>query len=123
MAEDDVAHFRATWCQRPSIGEPKIDQMTDRALVANGRLTGSTAVPGGGDVVDMVTPPKVAIISMARRSFRWAGTQFVSAVLDHGARTNLKFLTVDVQAGRAEGQKKSFAAGRGFSRHLMLGTG
>jgi N utilization substance protein B len=95
MAEGDAAHFRrlldlaVNW-------QAKIDQLTDRALVARWPIDRIDPVlralfrAAGAEIAETETPPKVAIseyVDVARAFFpegKEAG--FVNAVLDHVAR-------------------------------------
>jgi N utilization substance protein B len=95
MAEGDVGHFRkivdgaVNW-------QAKIDQMTDRALVAKWPIDRIDPVlralfrAAGGEMVDMPTPPKVVItefVDVAKAFFpEGKESKFVNAVLDHMAR-------------------------------------
>jgi len=91
MAEGDPAHFRkvvdgaVNW-------QAKIDQMTDRALVAKWPIDRIDPVlralfrAAGAELVDMATPPKVAIseyVDVAKAFFPdGKEPKFVNAVLD-----------------------------------------
>jgi len=76
--------------------QAKIDQMTDRALVAAWPIDRIDPVlralfrAAGAELVDMVTPPKVAIteyVDVAKAFFPdGKEPKFVNAVLDHMAR-------------------------------------
>ena len=95
FAEGDVDHFRkivggaVNW-------QGKIDQMTDRALVAAWPIDRIDPVlralfrAAGAEFVDMATPPKVAIteyVDVAKAFFPDGKEhKFVNAVLDHMAR-------------------------------------
>jgi N utilization substance protein B len=95
MAEGDVTHFRdvvghaVNW-------QAKIDQMTDRALVAKWPIDRIDPVlralfrAAGGELSGMVTPPKVVIneyVDVAKAFFPdGKEPKFVNAVLDHMAR-------------------------------------
>ncbi|MCT4555419.1 MAG: transcription antitermination factor NusB [Pelagimonas sp.] len=95
MIEGDVALFSAlvegavTW-------QAKIDQMTDRALVAKwpiARIDPTLRAlfrAAGAELVDRDTPPKVVIVEFCdvARAFFPEGKEgkFVNAVLDHMAR-------------------------------------
>lgn len=95
MAEGDVDHFRAILSHAVN-WQARIDQMTDRALVAKwpiGRIDPVLRAlfrAAGAEMVEMGTPPKVVItefVDVARAFFpegKEAG--FVNAVLDHMAR-------------------------------------
>ncbi|MBA4352495.1 MAG: transcription antitermination factor NusB [Rhodobacter sp.] len=95
MAEGDPAHFRkvvdgaVNW-------QAKIDQMTDRALVAKWPIDRIDPViralfrAAGAELVSMETPPKVVIneyVDVAKAFFpEGKEAKFVNAVLDHMAR-------------------------------------
>lgn len=95
LFEGDRAHFRAvldaavTW-------QAKIDQLTDRALVAKwpiARIDPTLRAlfrAAGAELVALETPPKVAIteyVDVARAFFpEGREPAFVNAVLDHMAR-------------------------------------
>ena len=95
MAEGDPKHFRkvvdgaVNW-------QAKIDQMTDRALVAKWPIDRIDPViralfrAAGAELVDMDTPPKVVIneyVDVAKAFFPdGKEAKFVNAVLDHMAR-------------------------------------
>jgi N utilization substance protein B len=95
MAEGDPAHFRkvvdgaVNW-------QAKIDQMTDRALVAKWPIDRIDPViralfrAAGAELVSMETPPKVVIneyVDVAKAFFpEGKESKFVNAVLDHMAR-------------------------------------
>lgn len=95
MAEGDPKHFRkvvdgaVNW-------QAKIDQMTDRALVAKWPIDRIDPViralfrAAGAELVDMDTPPKVVIneyVDVAKAFFpEGKESKFVNAVLDHMAR-------------------------------------
>ena len=95
MAEGDSAHFRkvvdgaVNW-------QAKIDQMTDRALVAKWPIDRIDPViralfrAAGSELVSMETPPKVVIneyVDVAKAFFpEGKESKFVNAVLDHMAR-------------------------------------
>lgn len=95
MAEGDQRHFRAlvdgavNW-------QAKIDQMTDRALVAKWPIDRIDPVlralfrAAGAELVTMDTPPKVVItefVDVAKAFFEdGKEPKFVNAVLDHMAR-------------------------------------
>ena len=76
--------------------QARIDQMTDRALVAKWPIDRIDPVlralfrAAGAEIVDMVTPPKVAIteyVDVAKAFFPdGKEPKFVNAVLDHMAR-------------------------------------
>ena len=95
MAEGDVALFERT-LEDAVNWQAKIDQMTDRALVAKwplGRIDPTLRAlfrAAGAELQDSGTPPKVVIteyVDVARAFFE-AGKEpkFVNAVLDHMAR-------------------------------------
>ncbi|MES2667167.1 MAG: transcription antitermination factor NusB [Pseudomonadota bacterium] len=94
MAEGDVAHFRAV-VSKAVDWQARIDQMTDRALVAKWPIDRIDPVlralfrAAGAEMVDMVTPPKVAIteyVDVAKAFFPLGKEpKFVNAVLDHMA--------------------------------------
>lgn len=95
LAEGDPAHFRkivdgaVNW-------QAKIDQMTDRALVAKWPIDRIDPViralfrAAGAELVDLDTPPKVTIneyVDVAKAFFpEGKEAKFVNAVLDHMAR-------------------------------------
>ena len=95
MVEGDVDHFRmviggaVNW-------QGKIDQMTDRALVAKwpiARIDPTLRAlfrAAGAELVDSETPPKVVIneyVDIAKAFFPdGKESKFVNAVLDHMAR-------------------------------------
>ena len=95
MSEGDPDHFREVVEQAVN-WQARIDQMTDRALVAKwpiARIDPTLRAlfrAGGAELVALDTPPRVAIseyVEVARAFFpegREAG--FVNAVLDHMAR-------------------------------------
>lgn len=95
MAEGDVDHFRAV-VDRAVNWQAKIDQMTDRALVAKWPIDRIDPVlralfrAAGAELVDMATPPKVTIteyVDVAKAFFPdGKEPKFVNAVLDHMAR-------------------------------------
>jgi transcription antitermination protein NusB len=94
MAEGDVGHFRAV-VDRAVNWQARIDQMTDRALVAKWPIDRIDPVlralfrAAGAELVDMATPPKVAIteyVDVAKAFFpEGKEAKFVNAVLDHMA--------------------------------------
>ena len=94
MAEGDVDHFRAV-IDHAVNWQAKIDQMTDRALVAKWPIDRIDPVlralfrAAGAEMCEMVTPPKVAITEYVdvAKAFFPAGKEpkFVNAVLDHMA--------------------------------------
>ena len=95
FAEGDVDHFREV-VDKAVNWQAKIDQMTDRALVAAWPIDRIDPVlralfrAAGAELVDMVTPPKVAIteyVDVAMAFFPdGREPKFVNAVLDHMAR-------------------------------------
>lgn len=95
MAEGDVTHFRAVVGSAVNM-QARIDQMTDRALVAKWPIDRIDPVlralfrAAGAEIVDMVTPPKVVInefVDVAKAFFPLGKEpKFVNAVLDHMAR-------------------------------------
>lgn len=95
FAEGDSEHFRAV-VEKAVNWQAKIDQMTDRALVAKWPIDRIDPViralfrAAGAELVDMVTPPKVAIneyVDVAKAFFPdGKEPKFVNAVLDHMAR-------------------------------------
>ena len=94
MAEGDVEHFRAVVDHAVNL-QAKIDQMTDRALVAKWPIARIDPVmralfrAAGAELTSMVTPPKVAIteyVDVAKAFFPdGKEPKFVNAVLDHMA--------------------------------------
>ncbi|MCB1337668.1 MAG: transcription antitermination factor NusB [Maritimibacter sp.] len=95
MAEADVDLFRALMETAVNL-QAKIDQMTDRALVAKwpiGRIDPTLRAlfrAAGAELVDSDTPPKVVItefVDIARAFFPESDEpKFANAVLDHMAR-------------------------------------
>jgi transcription antitermination protein NusB len=95
MAEGDSTHFRAI-VDKAVNRQALIDQMTDRALVAKWPIDRIDPVlralfrAAGAELVEMVTPPKVAIseyVDVAKAFFpEGKEAKFVNAVLDHMAR-------------------------------------
>ena len=95
MAEGDANHFR-TLVGEAVNWQAKIDQLTDRALVAAWPIDRIDPVlralfrAAGAEMVDMATPPKVAIneyVDVAKAFFPdGKEPKFVNAVLDHMAR-------------------------------------
>jgi N utilization substance protein B len=95
FAEGDVDHFREV-VDKAVNWQAKIDQMTDRALVAKWPIDRIDPVlralfrAAGAELVDMATPPKVAIteyVDVAKAFFpEGKEPKFVNAVLDHIAR-------------------------------------
>lgn len=95
MAEGDVALFRAT-LEDAVNWQAKIDQMTDRALVAKwpiGRIDPTLRAlfrAAGAELTQADTPPKVVIseyVDVAKAFFpEGREPKFVNAVLDHMAR-------------------------------------
>lgn len=95
FAEGDLDHFREV-VDKAVNWQAKIDQMTDRALVAKWPIDRIDPVlralfrAAGAELVDMATPPKVAIteyVDVAKAFFpEGKEPKFVNAVLDHMAR-------------------------------------
>jgi N utilization substance protein B len=95
FAEGDVDHFREV-VDKAVNWQAKLDQMTDRALVAKWPIDRIDPVlralfrAAGAELVDMATPPKVAIteyVDVAKAFFpEGKEPKFVNAVLDHMAR-------------------------------------
>ena len=95
LAEGDVDHFREV-VEKAVNWQAKIDQMTDRALVAAWPIERIDPVlralfrAAGAELVDLPTPPKVAIteyVDVAKAFFPdGKEPKFVNAVLDHMAR-------------------------------------
>ncbi|HSF65268.1 MAG TPA: transcription antitermination factor NusB [Paracoccaceae bacterium] len=95
MAEGDVDHFRAILSHAVN-WQARIDQMTDRALVAKWPIDRIDPVlralfrSAGAEMLEMGTPPKVVInefVDVARAFFpEGKEPKFVNAVLDHMAR-------------------------------------
>ncbi|MEL6959305.1 MAG: transcription antitermination factor NusB [Pseudomonadota bacterium] len=95
MIEGDVDHFRIL-VERAVDDQAKIDQMTDRALVARwplGRIDPTLRAlfrAAGVELMGRDTPPKVAIteyVDVAKAFFEGGDEpKFVNAVLDHMAR-------------------------------------
>ena len=95
MAEGDAVHFRAL-VDHAVNWQAKVDQMTDRALVAKWPIDRIDPVlralfrAAGAELVAMDTPPKVVInefVDIARAFFpEGREPAFVNAVLDHMAR-------------------------------------
>lgn len=93
--EGDVDHFRAV-VDAAVNWQAKIDQMTDRALVAKWPIDRIDPVlralfrAAGAELVALTTPPKVAIVEYVQvaQAFFPDGKEpkFVNAVLDHMAR-------------------------------------
>lgn len=94
FAEGHVDHFREV-VEKAVNWQARIDQMTDRALVAKWPIDRIDPVlralfrAAGAELVDMVTPPKVAIteyVDVAKAFFpEGKEPKFVNAVLDHMA--------------------------------------
>lgn len=94
MAEGDVPHFRAL-VDHAVNWQAKVDQMTDRALVAKWPIDRIDPVlralfrAAGAELVGMQTPPKVVItefVDVAKAFFpEGREPKFVNAVLDHMA--------------------------------------
>jgi N utilization substance protein B len=95
FAEGDPDHFRAV-VEKAVNWQAKIDQLTDRALVAAWPIDRIDPViralfrAAGAELVDMATPPKVTIneyVDVAKAFFPdGKEPKFVNAVLDHMAR-------------------------------------
>ena len=95
MEEGDVDHFRALMEEAVN-GQARIDQLTDRALVAKWPIARIDPVlralfrASGAELVLGQTPPKVVITEFVRvaEAFFADGKEpkFVNAVLDHMAR-------------------------------------
>jgi len=95
LMEGDVDHFRSVM-ERAVNYQAKIDQMTDRALVAKwpiARIDPTLRAlfrAAGAEMVEGDTPPKVAIteyVDVAKAFFPdGKEPKFVNAVLDHMAR-------------------------------------
>ena len=95
FVEGDVDHFRAVVASAVN-WQAKIDQLTDRALVAKWPIDRIDPVlralfrAAGAEFVDIDTPPKVAIneyVDVAKAFFpEGKESKFVNAVLDHMAR-------------------------------------
>jgi N utilization substance protein B len=95
FAEGHVNHFREV-VEKAVNWQGKIDQMTDRALVAKWPIDRIDPVlralfrAAGAELVDMATPPKVAIteyVDVAKAFFPdGKEPKFVNAVLDHMGR-------------------------------------
>ncbi|TCO71281.1 transcription antitermination factor NusB [Rhodovulum euryhalinum] len=95
LAEGDVDLFRATLETAVNL-QARIDQMTDRALVAKwpiARIDPTLRAlfrAAGAELVDSKTPPKVVIneyVDVAKAFFpEGREPKFVNAVLDHMAR-------------------------------------
>jgi N utilization substance protein B len=95
MAEGDVGHFRALIDHAVNY-QARIDQMTDRALVAKWPIDRIDPVlralfrAAGGEMLETETPPKVVItefVDIAKAFFPdGKEPKFVNAVLDHMAR-------------------------------------
>jgi N utilization substance protein B len=95
MAEGDVDHFRGLIDHAVNM-QARIDQMTDRALVAKWPIDRIDPVlralfrAAGGEMLETSTPPKVVItefVDIAKAFFPdGKEPKFVNAVLDHMAR-------------------------------------
>ena len=95
MAEADLEHFRKVVDDAVN-WQAKIDQMTDRALVAKwpiARIDPTLRAlfrAAGAEILDAGTPPKVAITEYIQVAEAFAPDskepRFVNAVLDHMAR-------------------------------------
>jgi transcription antitermination protein NusB len=94
FAEGDVDHFRAI-VDHAVNHQARIDQMTDRALVAKWPIARIDPVlralfrAAGAELIEMPTPPKVTIteyVDVAKAFFPdGKEPKFVNAVLDHMA--------------------------------------
>ncbi len=95
MVEADLAHFRRVVFDAVN-WQAKIDQMTDRALVAKwplGRIDPTLRAlfrAASAEFMDDDTPPKPVIVEYVALADSFAGEdrepRFVNAVLDHIAR-------------------------------------
>lgn len=95
MADGDVGHFRALLGSAVN-WQARIDQLTDRALVAKWPIARIDPVlralfrAAGAELLEMPTPPKVVIsefVDVAKAFFpEGKEAKFVNAVLDHMAR-------------------------------------
>jgi N utilization substance protein B len=95
MAEGDVGHFR-TLIEHAVNWQARIDQLTDRALVAKWPIDRIDPVlralfrAAAGEMLETATPPKVVItefVDIAKAFFPdGKEPKFVNAVLDHMAR-------------------------------------
>ena len=95
MVEGDVGHFRSL-IDHAVNHQARIDQMTDRALVAKWPIDRIDPVlralfrAAGGEMLETPTPPKVVItefVDIAKAFFpEGKEPKFVNAVLDHMAR-------------------------------------
>ncbi len=95
MAEGDVGHFR-TLIDHAVNHQARIDQLTDRALVAKWPIDRIDPVlralfrAAAGEMLETGTPPKVVItefVDIAKAFFPdGKEPKFVNAVLDHMAR-------------------------------------
>ncbi|WP_102222983.1 transcription antitermination factor NusB [Acidimangrovimonas sediminis] len=95
MAEGDPKHFRKVMDEAVN-WQAKVDQMTDRALVAKWPIARIDPVlralfrAAGAELVALDTPPKVVIneyVEVTRAFFpEGRETKFVNAVIDHMAR-------------------------------------
>ena len=98
MADGDVEHFRAVVDHAVNL-QAKIDQLTDRALVAKWPIARIDPViralfrAAGAELSAMPTPPRVAIteyVDVAKAFFPdGKEPKFVNAVLDHMAHEML----------------------------------
>ena len=98
MADGDVDHFRAVVDHAVNL-QAKIDQLTDRALVAKWPIARTDPViralfrAAGAELSAMPTPPRVAIteyVDVAKAFFPdGKEPKFVNAVLDHMAHEML----------------------------------
>jgi transcription antitermination protein NusB len=95
FSDADSRHFRHLLDQAVNL-QARIDQMTDRALVAKWPIDRIDPVlrglfrAAGGEMLDPTTPPKVVIsefVDVAKAFFpEGREAKFVNAVLDHMAR-------------------------------------
>ena len=95
MMDGDITHFK-TLVEKAVENQAKIDQLTDRALVARwplGRIDPTLRAlfrAAGVELIGKDTPPKVAIseyVDVAKAFFEDGDEpKFVNAVLDHMAR-------------------------------------
>ena len=94
MADGDAEHFRAVVSHAVNL-QARIDQMTDRALVAKWPIARIDPVlralfrAAGAELIEIPTPPRVAIseyVDVAKAFFPdGKEAKFVNAVLDHMA--------------------------------------
>ena len=94
MADGDVGHFRAVVSHAVNL-QARIDQMTDRALVAKWPIARIDPVlralfrAAGAELIEIPTPPRVAIseyVDVASAFFGHEESNFVNGVLDRMAR-------------------------------------